>query len=602
MIGPQAENMEKLKGIAASPGIIIGKARLVDRNREKILYEYLINEKQAKLEVDRFKEALNKTRKQLSGLKKKLPENIKKQAYILDTHQMILKDSMLADATVSTILNEKINAEWALKKSIENIKQVFEAIEYEYIRDRIVDVEHVGERILRNLSGKGQESLSEISERVIIVARDLSPADTSELNLDKVMGFITDVGGRTSHTAIMAQAMNIPAVVALEKATQSIQEGSLLIVDGYSGEVIIHPDDETIIVYQEKQLQHERYLTRVGRVSHLPAETMDGHRLTIKANIEFAEEVAAVRDHGAEGVGLYRTEFHYLRSKGIPDEEELFEDYKEVAEILNPEPVTIRSLDLGGDKFASELNLGKEMNPALGLRAIRFSLKRPEIFKSQLRAIYRASSYGNLRLMFPMISGLREILEIKVILNEVRQDLDRSGMAYNADMPIGIMIEIPSAVAVADILAKNVDFFSIGTNDLIQYSLAIDRVNEHLTYMYQPFHPAIIRLIDRTVQAAHGAGITCALCGEMAGDPLCTIILLGLGIDELSLNAASIPIIKQIVRSLGLKEARECVKDILELNTATEVKEYLIKRMEPFMEDLVEKDFLLKTAQNNRLH
>ena len=602
MIADQSENRNKLRGIAVSPGIVIGKARLVDRSKEKILYEYLINEKQVRQEVDRFKAALNSTRKQLRDLKKKMPDNVRKQAYILDTHQMILKDSMIADATVDIILDEKINAEWALKKSISHIKKVFEQIEYEYIRDRIVDVEHVGERILRNLAGKEQESLAEIEERVIIVAHDLSPADTSEMNTAKVMGFITDVGGRTSHTAIMAQALKIPAVVALETATQKIHEGVLLIVDGYSGEVIIDPDDETIIAYQEKQLERERYLSKVGRVSHLPAETVDGHKIDIKANIEFAEEVVSARDHGAEGVGLFRTEFHYLRSKGIPSEEELFDDYREVAEILNPDPVTIRSLDLGGDKFVSELNLGKEMNPALGLRAIRFSLKEPEIFKSQLRAIFRASSYGNMRLMFPMISGLQEVFDIKDILKQVREELDQKGIKYNPKMPIGIMIEIPSAVAVADILARHVDFFSIGTNDLIQYSLAIDRVNEHLAYMYQPFHPAIIRSIDRIIKSAHEAGIKCALCGEMAGDPLCTVVLLGLGIDELSINAGNIPIIKQIIRSISLKEAQEAAHEILNLNTAKEVREYLVKKMEPFIEDLVEKDFLLKTARNNLLH
>ncbi len=512
-----------------------------------------------------------------------------------------MNDSMITDSTINTILEEKINAEWALKKSIQKIRQLFEQADYEYVRDRINDVVNIGERILRNLAGKEQESLSEIGERVIIVAHDLSPADTSEINIGKVMGFITDVGGRTSHTAIMAQALEIPAVVGLESVTRQVQDGTLLIVDGYTGEVIIGPDDDTIIAYQEKELQHERYRSSIIQLGHLPAETVDGHRLTIKANIEFSEEVVSAKDHGAEGIGLYRTEFLYLRSKGIPSEEELFEDYKQVTEIFYPLPVTIRTLDLGGDKFSSDLDLSREMNPALGLRAIRFCLKEPKIFKNQLRAILRASAYGQLQLMFPMISGLQEILDTKKILKEVMHDLDNENINYDHDIKTGIMIEIPSAVIVADILAKHVDFFSIGTNDLIQYALAIDRVNEHLAYMYEPYHPAILRMIQQVVKAAKDTGIKVALCGEMAGDPFCATILLGLGIDELSMNAASIPLVKKIIRSISMKEALSDLKDISQFDTAKEVREFIIEKIEPLIPDEVEKDFYLKTSAKNSI-
>jgi phosphotransferase system enzyme I (PtsI) len=502
---------------------------------------------------------------------------------------MILQDSMVREATIDRILNERINAEWALKKSFEAIGKIFQQIDDDYIKNRIDDVEMVTERVLRSLSGKAQGSLSKIDERVIIVAHDLSPADTAELNTSKVMGFVTDVGGRTSHTSIMAQALEIPAVVGLQMVTSLVEDGSLLIVDGNAGLVIIDPDDELIIHYQEKQIEHEKYRSRMARISHLPAETLDGYRIAIKANIEFLEEVAAVRDYGADGIGLYRTEFHYLRSKGLPSEEELFEDYREVAEIIAPNPVTIRTLDLGGDKFASEMS--KEMNPAMGLRAIRFCLREPEIFKSQLRAILRASAFGQVQLMFPMISGLQEVLDAKEILWQVKNELDREKIHYDPDIKVGIMIEVPSAVTMADALANFVDFFSIGTNDLIQYALAIDRINEHVAYMYQPFHPAILRMIQQVVNAANKAGITVSLCGEMAGDPLCVSILLGLGLNDLSMNARTIPIIKKVIRALSLGQAREDFRNVIRLTTAKEVRNYILDRMRELLPEMDEKGY-----------
>jgi phosphotransferase system enzyme I (PtsI) len=410
------------------------------------------------------------------------------------------------------------------------------------------------------------------------------------------MGFITEVGGPTSHTAIMAQALEIPAVVGLEAITHLIHDGILLLVDGNAGEVIIEPDDDIIIAYQEKQLEHERYRSSIERISHLPAETVDGHRIAVQANLELLEEVVPARDHGAEGIGLYRTEFLYLRSKGVPSENELYEDYKELAEIVAPAPVTIRTLDIGGDKFSSDLNLTTEMNPALGLRAIRFCLREPGIFKSQLRAILRASAHGQVRLLFPMISGLQELLDTKRILKEVRKELHKKNIKYARNIKVGIMIEIPSAVTMADTLAKHVDFFSIGTNDLIQYALAIDRINEHVAYMYQPFHPAILRMIQQVVMSARHAGIKTALCGEMAGDPLCVFILVGLGLDELSMNAQSIPIIKKIIRSISVQEARADLEHIMQLETAKEVRKFIVKRMKPLISELNEKGYYIKVA------
>ena len=580
-----------LKGIAASPGIIIGKAHLVDRSKVKILYQYLIDERELEKEVERFREALRITEDQLIKVKNQMPDQVKEHAFILDSHLMILKDRKVTDYTIERILDEKINAEWALKKSIEEIKEIFEQIDDDYISSRINDVELVADRILRNLS-ESYQSLSEIDERVIIVAHDLSPADTTELNISKVMGFITDVGGKTSHTAIMAQALEIPAVVGLEMATAEVEEGDLLIVDGNTGQVIINPEERAIIEYEEKQLRFERYRWSVTRASHLPAVTKDGHRVAIRANIEFLEEVTAVKDVGGEGIGLYRTEFLYLRSKELPSEEELFEDYKEVAEIIYPAPVTIRTLDLGGDKFASDLDIVREINPALGLRAIRFCLREPGIFRTQLRAILRASAFGSVKLMFPMISGVQEVLDAKEVLEEVKKELDREKVDYDRNMDVGIMIEVPSAVAMSEMLARHVNFFSIGTNDLIQYALAIDRINEHVAYMYQPFHPAILRMIQQVVEAARGAGISVALCGEMAGDPLCIAILLGLGIDELSMNARSIPFVKRIVRSLSFEEARRDLEKVIELSTARDVRTYITQRMTDLVPELEEKEYL----------
>jgi phosphotransferase system enzyme I (PtsI) len=584
--------LKKLKGIAVSPGIIIGKAHLIDRSRVKILYQYLISDQQVNKEVERFKDALAAAKDQITHLKNRMPEQIKRHSFILDSHLMIMDDSMFFNATINSILSEKINAEWALKKSVQSIENLFSQIDDPYIKERIVDVEYVAERVLRNLAGKEQESLYEISERVIIVAHELSPADTSSINIAKVMGFITDVGGRTSHAAIIAQSLKIPAVVGLEAVTRQVQDGTLLVVDGNTGEVIIDPDDDLIILYQEKQLQQERFESSIIRLSHLPAETKDGHMITVRANIEFLEEVATAKDHGAEGIGLYRTEFHYLRSQGLPEEDELFEDYKEVAEILAPNPVTIRTLDLGGDRFSSEISWTKETNPALGLRAIRFCLQQPKLFKSQLRAILRASAFGNIQVMFPMISGLQELLDSREILREVMAELDQEGTAYDRNIKVGVMIEIPSAVTVADILGKHVDFFSIGTNDLIQYALAIDRVNEHVAFMYQPFHPAILRMILQVIKAANQAGIKVALCGEMAGDPLCTSVLLAMGIDELSINAGGIPMIKKVVRSLSLDQAKTDLRKIMKLDTAAQVREFMVKKMKPLLDDLYHRLFM----------
>jgi phosphotransferase system enzyme I (PtsI) len=421
--------------------------------------------------------------------------------------------------------------------------------------------------------GKETESISQIKEEVIIVAHDLSPADTAQMSKDKVTAFVTDMGGRTSHTAIMARSLEIPAVVGSETATHSVNTGDTLIVDGTTGVVVVNPSLEIMQEYQERQRVRQKMERELFQYRDLPAETLDGYRVKVLANIELVDEIPSVLQHGAEGIGLYRTEYLYLNRKDLPSEEDHFNAYKKVVEGIYPHEAIIRTLDIGGDKFLSHLDLAAEMNPAMGLRAIRFSLKEVDIFKVQLRAILRASAYGKVKILFPMISGATEIREVKKILNEVRLNLSAEGIPFDPKMEIGIMIEVPSAVTIADILAKEVDYFSIGTNDLIQYSLAIDRVNESVTHLYEPLHPAILRLVKTVVKAAHQAGIRVAMCGEMAGEPLYVPILVGLELDDLSMNVLSIFRVKKILRAYTFRDCKDLVEKSLHLSTPEEIEE-----------------------------
>jgi phosphotransferase system enzyme I (PtsI) len=421
------------------------------------------------------------------------------------------------------------------------------------------------------------------------VAHDLSPADTIQLNLQRVIGFVTDVGGKTSHTAIVSRSLEIPAVVGLEDITTYVVGGEQIIIDGTEGMVIVDPSPATIKAYQLKQ-QHYRYLEReLLKYAPLTAETQDGYYLTLQANIELIEEIPAVIQYGAAGIGLYRTEFLYLNRKTLPDEEEHFQVYKQLVQQIAPYPVTIRTLDLGGDKFASHIELAEEMNPAMGLRAIRFCLMEQDIFKAQLRGILRASTYGKVKILLPMISGVEELRQVKVILEDVQEELKAKRVAFDPEIPLGVMIEIPSAAITADILACEADFFSIGTNDLIQYSLAIDRVNEHVSYLYEPLHPAILRNIKRVVDVAHEESIEVGICGEMAADPLYTLIFLGLGLDELSMHPLAIPRVKKVVRRSTRTEGEDLLKEVMQFSTAKETEHFIRKKMsERFPEDFIQ--------------
>ena len=595
MMESQKSDNIRLQGIGVSSGIILGKAFLVEQGKVEISTYSLRGKEEVEKESKMFLKAVEATRKQLLETKKEIrKKGFKKGIFIIDAYLMMLEDKMLIKETTNHIRKEKINAAWALKSVLNNLQKAFSEIEDEYLRERKTDLDYVGQRILQNLAGKETVDRQKVSEKVIIVAHDLSPADSAHLDLEKVLGFVTDIGGRTSHTAIMARALQIPAVVGLETITLQIQSGDTIIVDGISGEVIIHPPQSVFDEYVKKKEEYDYSEKELLKFKPLLAETRDGYRIRLLANIEITEELPSVLRHGAEGIGLYRTEFLYLNRPDLPSEEEHFQTYRKVIGKISPNPITIRTFDLGGDKFISRVSLAQEMNPALGLRAIRLGLREVDLFKTQIRAILRASALGKVRILFPMVSGMQEIYQLKGIIAEVKEELKAKGQPFDPAIEVGIMIEIPSAVVIADLLAKEVDFFSIGTNDLIQYLLAIDRVNEHVSHLYKPLHPAVLRFIKRTVDAAHTEGIRVSMCGEMAGEPFYTPILLGFGIDELSMNALSLLKVKKIIRSTYYRECQQLVNEILKFFITKQVEDFLQQELfSRFPEEL--KDFKLNS-------
>ena len=569
-----------LKGIVASQGIAIGKVFLVNQDHLELSHYNIATNKEIEKEINRFKKAIEESQSQLLRAKKDINKKKFKEAqYIIDTHILLLQDKVLMDNTIKIIKHEKIDAALALKKTIEGLRTHLAEINDEYMKERTSDIDYIEQRLLRNLAGIKRDIVAKIRDKVIIVATDLSPADTANLNVNEVLGFTIDSGGKTSHTAIMARALKIPAVVGLKDITRRVKTGDTMILDGIHGVVIINPTADTLLKYNQKKAEYDEF--EIGLLKHkdLPGETIDGFRVKLLANIEIMEELPSVLTYGAEGIGLYRTEFLYLNRKDLPSEAEQFEIYKTVGQKIAPHPVTIRTLDIGGDKFMSHIDVAEEINPVMGLRAIRFCLKEVAIFKTQLRAIMRSSAYGKVKIMFPMISGIEEVRQIKIILSEVKKELQAEHKVFDPDIEIGIMVEVPSAASIADILAKEVNFFSIGTNDLIQYTLAIDRVNENVSYLYEPLHPAVLRLLRNIINAAHDNGIPVAMCGEMAGEPFYMPILLGLGIDELSMNVMALPRVKSVLRSLDYKQSQLVTDSIFKLSTAQEIETLLKKEV-----------------------
>jgi phosphotransferase system enzyme I (PtsI) len=577
-----------IHGIGASPGIITGRAYLVERFKVR-LHQKKIGPSQVDEEVERFRRAIEEAREQLKEIKENiLDPEVRLHAFILDVHMMILDDEMLIRDTIENIRKKKINSEWALDLTLGKLDAAFKAIEDEYLRERRSDLHYVASRIFRNLMGKKHDDITKIKGKVIVVAHDLSPADTLQMRLNQVAGFITDIGGRVSHTAILSRSLGIPAVVGLEVATSLINGGDLLIIDGEAGEVVINPTEEVSDSFVERKKRIKSFEREVLKYASLPAETKDGVRIHLQANIEMVDEISSAQTHGAEGIGLYRTEILYLNRKDLPTEEEHYQIYRKLAENISPGIATIRTLDIGGDKFLDGYSKGNEMNPAMGLRAIRFSIQETDIFKIQLSGILRASVYGELRILFPMISGVEEIRRAKTLMEEVKKGLTRAKIPYDRKIKIGAMIEIPSASVTADILATEVDFFSIGTNDLIQYALAVDRINEHVSYLYEPLHPAILRIIRGVVQAAQHAGVPVAICGEMAAEPAYVLVLLGMGLEEFSMNPVAIPKVKKALRMVTAEEMRILAEKLFDFPTGTEIKRYVRQWMaERFSEDFV---------------
>ena len=566
-----------MKGIGVSSGIVIGRAYILERGMVEPTQFCYLDPSETEGEIERFRGALKASREQLMRIKRKMEQDGKGKEHIriIDAHLMILKDNMLINDTIKAISGQRVNAEWALKTVLNDIMEYFEKMDDPYLRERAMDIEHIVNRLLLNLMGRKHESIADIKDPVVVVAHDLAPTDTAQMVKGTVLGFLTDVGGKTSHTAIMARSLEIPAVVGLESITRKAESGDTVIVDGTTGTVILNPSESVVEVYKRRRERYENYGKALFHYRDLPSETTDGRRVRLIGNMEIVEEIDALIEHGAEGIGLYRTEFLYLNRKDLPTEEEHVRAYRQVAKKMAPNPVVIRTLDVGGDKILSQVESQKEINPALGLRAIRFCLKNIDIFKIQLRGILRASSYGDIKIMFPMISGIEEVRRAKQILEECKRELKGEGKAFNPDIEVGVMIEVPSAAMIADLIVKEVSFISIGTNDLLQYSLAIDRVNEHVAYLYEPFHPAVLRIIKGVVEAANKAGVSVSVCGEMAGEPEYALILLGFGVDQLSMNAYSVLRVKRLIRSISHGEAKKICKNILGFATAKEVENYI---------------------------
>ncbi len=557
-------------GISVSTGFAIGKAVFVNRRHRAEVPRLTVQPALAADEEARLRAAFAAVEADLASARDRIPAELAEHRHILDSHLMILKDPKLCGAAAKFINELYVNAEWALEKAVAELEKAFGALEDSYIRERLQDVRVMSDRVLTRLLGVGGEQRA-FEGRVIIMAHDLTPADTVALEVAKIMGFATAQGGKTSHTGIMARTLGLPALVGVGELEEHVNDGDLVVLDGVGGRILVDPDEDELTEFNELASQFEDYQRRIYKGCQLPAETIDGYRVQVLANIELIEEVAAVLDNGGEGIGLYRTEYSYLNRLDLPSEDELADQYSDLAAIMSPRKVIFRTLDLGADKFISSFGALEEANPAMGLRAIRFCMKHPELFKTQLKAIARASAYGNVSIMFPMISGIREVRRAKAKLREAQEELRAEGKRFNPDMPVGIMIELPAAVMIANLLAEEVDFFSIGTNDLIQYSVGIDRTNPHVSYLYQPLHPAILRSIKHVVDAAHKAGIEASLCGEVASDPFCVPILMGMQIDCISLSPQAIPGIKRIIRQARMGECKALLREVLACRTVGKI-------------------------------
>src|SRR5205809_4417891 len=562
----------RFEGVGVSPGMACGKIHVVRDDLDDVV-RYRIAPSQVPDEIGRFETALIQTRMQILEMQQRIAESIgAKDAAIFDAHLLVVEDRTLIDEVLRKLETDLCNVEWVFQEVATTYAETLNKIDDPYLRERALDIQDVTKRVIRNLQGKAPKTFLGLSEPHILVAHNLTPSDTASMNRERVLGIVTDLGSRTSHTAIMARSLNIPAIVGLHDITAKLETGQYVLLDGTDGLLIVDPTEETLAHYAEIESKRAKVVAQLKELRETSSTTRDGRHVVLSANIELPEDVDAVAANGAEGIGLYRTEFLYLNRTTLPTEEEQYKTYRKVAERVRPNPLIIRTFDLGGDKLApGTVDISDELNPFLGWRAIRFCLENIDIFKTQLRAILRASAAGNVKIMFPMISGLDELRRAIAVLAECKEELRDSKIEIGEKTEVGAMIEIPSAAISASVLASEVDFFSVGTNDLIQYALAVDRVNERIAHLYQPTHPAVLRLLKMIADAGHANNIWVGVCGEMAGDIALVPLLLGLGVDELSTAAILVPRVKRAVQSLEIPECRRLVEEAFHLNTAAEI-------------------------------
>jgi phosphotransferase system enzyme I (PtsI) len=572
MSGATTPKEIRFEGAGVSPGIVRGKVHVVRDEFDEVV-RYPIAPSQVPDEIGRFETALIQTRMQILEMQQRIAESIgAKDAAIFDAHLLVVEDRTLIDEVLRKLETDLCNVEWIFQEVATRYAETLNKIDDPYLRERALDIQDVTKRVIRNLQGKAPKTFIPLDEPHILVTHNLTPSDTASIDRANVLGIATDLGSRTSHTAILARSLNIPAIVGLHDITAKLETGQQVLLDGNDGWLILDPTPETLAQYAKIESRRARVTAQLKELRETTSTTRDGRHIVLSANIELPEDVDAVKANGAEGIGLYRTEFLYLNRPTLPTEEEQYRTYRKVAERVFPDPLIIRTFDLGGDKLApGTVDIGDELNPFLGWRAIRFCLENIEIFKTQLRAILRASAVGNVKIMFPMISGVDELRRATAVLEDCREELRSSKTDMAERLEVGAMIEIPSAAICASVLASEVDFFSIGTNDLIQYALAVDRVNEKIAHLYEPTHPAVLRLLKMIADAAHANNLWVGVCGEMAGDAALIPLLLGLGMDELSAAATLVPRVKRAVQSLTIPECRELVEETFKLNTASEI-------------------------------
>lgn len=569
MLGEPREKV--LHGIPASEGVCRGRIHVLGRSLEDVPFRR-IHPAEIPHEVERIQHALLQTRREINNVQRQVQDAMGgENATIFEAHLLVLEDQMLLDEVMRLIREDHANAEYALQQASRKYVATLQAVDDEFLRERTSDMRDATDRLLRNLLGNSAEHPNQLTTPSILISHDLAPSTTALLDKSKVLGFATDTGSKTSHTAILARSLHIPAVVGLKDASEVLKNGEDALLDGFNGTLIVNPGDQTLFEYGQLVRKHTSLQKKLAEYRHIPTVTRDGHHRVVAANIERAAAAEEVLECGADGVGLFRTEYLFIQRDSLPSEEDQYLAYRHVAETLHPRPVVIRSLDLGGDKLLTHLEIPTEINPFLGWRAIRFCLHRQDIFRSQLRAILRASAHGNVRLMYPMITCGGELMEANAILEECRAELRRDGSPFDENLPVGAMIETPSAAVSADVLAPHVRFFSIGTNDLIQYTLAVDRLNEKIAHLYQPTNPSIVRLIKRTVEAAAAEGIPVSICGEMAGDPVLVPLLIGLGIQELSAAPALVPQVRYLIRNLEIPSTQELAEFALHCGSGDEI-------------------------------